>query len=243
MYFYNHTEIGYLSTNISLPENVVTTVGGDATFVCQFGSSDSVEELLMRFKLVLPEENFDGNNSLTTKCYFWNDCEEWTSKTNVSTVISIRPIRDISDSSYTRYSYEISLRNVEESLNGSVFSCSVSTFSPTDKPGGPQEFIEWEGSAELVVNQAAENTIKVTNYRIKESDANRKVIASITVPVNLLVVFILFVVVLLVVMRVRKMKTHHVLREPARSMNACVCIELFCIALYVYVMQVSECVG
>ena len=177
----HHAVINPVSTDISLPQNAATTVGGEATFVCQFGLSSKYEEILLRFELVLHD-----NSSLTTKCYFLDECEEWAATTNLSTGISIQFMNDLD----LVYNYEISLTNIEENLNGSVFSCSIST---RNSGPNPQEFIEWEGSAELVVN--------------KESDVNRKVIASITVPVNLLVVFILSVVVLLVVMRVRKMKT------------------------------------
>ena len=130
--------------NTSLPQDANTTVGGNATFFCEFGSNSVSPAAipLLRFKFSIPNEDGEHNSAFTTECPIWDTCSDW-SPSLPSTELSILPTRKGNKNIFPSYHYEVWLTNVVPELNGSQFSCSIST--------GPENLIQWEGTADLIV--------------------------------------------------------------------------------------------
>ena len=127
------------NADTSLPQETNTTVGGSATFVCEFGSNELsvVAAPLLSFEVSIPGSN--GNSTFTTNCRRWDGCEKW-SPDHPTTQLSIKPINKINKPNFILYQYEVQLTNVVQELNASQFSCSIST-------GSPEHILQWKGTA------------------------------------------------------------------------------------------------
>ena len=156
-----------LSTDPSLPRDVLTIEGGDAVFSCEFGTSQprSVAPVpTINFKLVYGSSDDNSSQSImTANCSYWTRCKQWAPHslpylTNIS-LIHI-PVIDLSN--YLLYRYEIHLTNVAAELNSSTFSCSIATLN-TGAHIAPMELIQWEGAAELFVELKDESTSSVVS--------------------------------------------------------------------------------
>lgn len=132
------------NANTDLPQETNTTVSGDATFICEFGSNvqGHFTAPLLSFEISLPSE--DGSSTtFTTDCREWEDCDDWSPE-HATTRLSIRPINTVRLSNYVHYRYEVQLTNVLQEFNASQFSCSIST-------GSSIRVLQWKGTAELIV--------------------------------------------------------------------------------------------
>ena len=122
-----------------------TTVGGNATFVCKFGTNepDNIFTPLLSFNISLASDDGNTTTTFTTDCRGWDDCNNW-SPDQLATRLSITPINTNRNSNFIHYQYEVQLTNVVQKFNGSQFSCSIST-------GNPVRILQWRGTAELIV--------------------------------------------------------------------------------------------
>ena len=183
-----------LNTNTSLPQDTYTAVGDDATFYCEVGSNDAgdITPPLLDFEISLPS---DGSLFVTTKCWQWNECSDW-SPNHLPTDIYIRPIATLNLPTYVRYLYEIRLANVVPQLNGSTFSCSIST-SSHGRTGPPVYLTQWKGSASLFV----QGELPVTSAGVpSQSPRNyESVIVSVSVVVSVLLLLIIISIALVAI--------------------------------------------
>ena len=166
----------------------------------------------MRFELSLPEDEFNSSYFLSTNCRYWKECERWNSSAlQMMSDISVRPIQVNNNSAFILYQYEVHLTNIDKRLNGSTFSCSISS---------SDGYIEWKGYAELIVDLKTSST---TVNSIKD----RTIIASVTALGSLLLMLVVLVVVLLAVIRIKKWKYSFEHRESAlgmHSVNISICL-------------------
>ena len=136
------------TANTSLPHDTNTTVGGNASFFCAFGSNKQnsfINLPRLRFKLSIPGDDDHNSSVLSTVCQNWDMCDDW-SPAFPTTELSIRPIEKFNEPTFVFYQYEVRLSNVAQELSGSQFSCSISTDIREDS-------IQWEGTAELIVER------------------------------------------------------------------------------------------
>ena len=184
-----------IDTNISLPEDAYSAVGSDATFYCEVGSNnvDRLAAPMLDFEFSLPDEDGDHNSTKCT-CWQWKECSDW-SPNHLPTDIYIRPIAILDLPTYVRYRYEIRLVNVVPQLNGSMFSCSISTYS-RGRTGPPVYFTQWKGSASLFVQGELPVTSAGVPSQSPRNYANHIVALSILINVFLLLMIAtLFLVV------------------------------------------------
>ena len=191
------TEI--LSTDPSLPRDVLAIEGGDAVFSCEFGTSQPrpVPPVLpptINFKFVYhsSDDNF-SQSIMTANCSYWTHCTQWAPHslpylTNIS-LIHV-PVIDLSN--YLLYRYEIHLTNVAAELNGSTFSCSVATLNTGAQLAPPTELVQWEGAAELFVALKDESTPSMISSDPAGGHSHRTVgLAPILVPLGVTVTLLL----------------------------------------------------
>ena len=219
------------NANTSLPKETNTTVGGNATFICEFGSNqpDNIIVPLLSFEISLPSE--DGNSTtFTTDCQRWKSCDNW-SPVPATTQLSIRPLNMISKSNFVHYRYEVLLTNVVEEFNSSQFSCSIST-------GSPERILEWKGTAELIVESASvtvpsspppvtsgDSDSNVTVPRVS-STPNRSNRSAITAAAVVLVVIVLALVAAISLLLATFTKWRRKHREESHELSQGKCIRV-----------------
>ena len=143
---YSFPETDIYNANTSLPQETNTTVGGNATFVCKFGTNepDSIFTPLLSFDISLDSDDGNTTTTFTTRCQNWDDCDDWSPDQFAATRLSITPINEIEMSTFIQYRYEVQLINVVQEFNASQFSCSIST-------GSPVRVLQWRGTGGLTV--------------------------------------------------------------------------------------------
>lgn len=189
-----------LSTDPSLPRDVLTIEGGDAVFSCEFGASQprSVPPTLLptiNFKFVHGSSDNSSQSIMTANCSYWTHCKQWVPHSlPYSTNISLVHIPVINLSNYLLYRYEIHLTNVAAELNGSTFSCSIATLNAGAHFALPMELIQWEGAAELFVELKDESTPSMVSSDPAGGHSHgTTTLAPILVPLS--VIFILLLII------------------------------------------------
>ena len=160
-------------------------------FYCEFGSNNVniLTAPVLDFELSLPDKSSNGNTSLTTRCRHWTECTNW-SPTHPSADVEIRPTEIFNLATYKFYRYEVQLTNIGEELNGTVFSCSISSASHSRK-GGSVYLTQWKGYARLFVAKLADATQSPKTYG---SVVPISVIVSIVLVVTIIIALTLVVV-------------------------------------------------
>lgn len=204
--FLNPAVSHQINANVSLPQDVYATTGGSAVFYCEFGSNDvnPVNPPVLDFELSLPDKS--SNGLLSTSCWQWNECTNW-SPTHPSVDIEIRPIEIFNLATYKFYHYEIKLTNIAQKLNGSVFSCSISTFSHSRK-GRPIYLTQWKGYASLYAAKLADATQSPKTYPS---------FMPISVVVSIFLVLAIIVFILVVIGVWRRKRLQNQCHEPAQG--------------------------
>ena len=228
---------GILSTDPSLPQDVLTTEGSDATFTCEFGTNRPrplvSPQPIITFKFIYGgSENDTSQSVVTANCSSWTLCKQWAphSFPNLTT-ISLICVPVVNLSNFVLYRYEIHLTNVTAELNGSMFTCSIAT--PITSPHLEQiELTQWEGSAELIVALTDKSTVLVPSAdHDLEGHGHRTNLAPILVPLCVILVLLLIisgvVVGLVVWKRYQTHQGHHNLAgmenwEPLKSKEDCI---------------------
>lgn len=117
----------------------------------------------------------------------------------------------INFATYVLYRYEVQLTNMEQELNGSVFSCSISSLSHSRK-GRPVYLTQWKGSARLFL----ENPVLYAT----ESPKTYRSVVSISVLVS---VFLVLVTIALPLVAIAAWRRKHLLQqryEPAQGTDS-----------------------
>lgn len=186
-----------LSTEPSLPQDVFTTEGGNATFSCEFGTNQPgllSQQPIIALKLVYGGS--ERNNSLsiiTANCSRWRLCKQWAPHSfPYSTTISLIHVPVINLSNYMLHRYELHLTNVSAELNGSTFSCSIATPKLVTSPRLESiELTQWEGSAELIVAPKDESTPSASSDPGGHGHKNN--LATTLVPLSVILVLVLII--------------------------------------------------